>query len=70
MPVTTPKGKTTSTLTDIPRPRAASEHEADPTVDSLQLLLREAGRYPLLKPVEEIDLAQRIERAISLRRSG
>ena len=33
-----------------------------PTLDSLQLLLREAGRYPLLKPSEEIELAKRIER--------
>ena len=31
-------------------------------VDSLQLLLREAGRYPLLKPSEEIELAKRIEK--------
>src|SRR5215216_2785530 len=59
---TSPKGKTTSTLTDIPRPRTAPEHEADPTMDSLQLLLREAGRYPLLKPSEEIELAKRIEK--------
>src|SRR5918998_78798 len=56
------KGKTTSTLTDIPRTRTEPEHEADPTMDSLQLLLREAGRYPLLKPSEEIELAKRIER--------
>src|ERR687894_302201 len=57
-----PKGKTTSTLTDIPRTRTAPEHEADPPMDSLQLLLREAGRYPLLKPSEEIELAKRIEK--------
>ena len=38
------------------------EHESYPTLDSLQLLLREAGRYPLLKPSEEIELAKRIER--------
>ena len=31
-------------------------------MDSLQLLLREAGRYPLLKPSEEIELAKRIEK--------
>jgi RNA polymerase primary sigma factor len=30
--------------------------------DSLQLLLREAGKIPLLSPEEEIDLAKRIER--------
>ena len=32
------------------------------TVDSVDLLLRDAGRYPLLKPQQEIDLAKRIER--------
>jgi RNA polymerase primary sigma factor len=58
----TPKGLKTSTFTDIPRTRTESEHEADPTMDSLQLLLREAGRYPLLKPSEEIELAKRIEK--------
>ena len=62
MPVTATKGRTTSTLTDIPRTRTEPEHEADPTMDSLQLLLREAGRYPLLKPSEEIELAKRIEK--------
>src|SRR5437762_1560352 len=56
-----PKGLTTSTIT-TPRPRKnESEAVADPTMDSLQLLLREAGRYPLLKPSEEIELAKRIE---------
>src|SRR3954447_3297462 len=55
------KGTTTTTVTDTPR-RTQPEHEADPTLDSLQLLLREAGRYPLLKPSEEIELAKRIER--------
>ena len=62
MASTTPKGKKTSTFTDIPRPRTELEHEPDPTLDSLQLLLREAGRYPLLKPSEEIELAKRIEK--------
>ena len=62
MASTTPKGKKTSTITDTPRRRTEPEHEADPTLDSLQLLLREAGRYPLLKPSEEIELAKRIER--------
>jgi len=32
------------------------------TVDSVDLLLRDAGRYPLLKPQQEIELAKRIER--------
>ena len=62
MAATATKGRTTDTLTDIPRTRTEPEHEADPTMDSLQLLLREAGRYPLLKPSEEIELAKRIER--------
>src|SRR4051794_37214828 len=57
----TSKGTITTTVTETPR-RAQPEHEADPTLDSLQLLLREAGRYPLLKPSEEIELAKRIER--------
>jgi RNA polymerase primary sigma factor len=52
----------TTTRTDIPRPKRAAEAEVDPTMDSLQLLLREAGRYPLLRPVEEIELAKRIEK--------
>src|SRR3954466_8593741 len=55
------KDPKTSTITDTPR-RRDTEHEVDPTLDSLQLLLREAGRYPLLKPSEEIELAKRIER--------
>jgi RNA polymerase primary sigma factor len=62
MAVKTSKGPKTSTITDIPRTRTEPEHEADPTMDSLQLLLREAGRYPLLKPSEEIELAKRIEK--------
>ena len=56
-----PKGLKTPTITDTPRPRKNEEAVADPTMDSLQLLLREAGRYPLLKPSEEIELAKRIE---------
>jgi RNA polymerase primary sigma factor len=32
------------------------------TTDALQLFLNEAGRYPLLTPDEELDLAKRIER--------
>ena len=56
------KDPKTSTITATPRRRTETEHEAAPTLDSLQLLLREAGRYPLLKPSEEIELAKRIER--------
>jgi RNA polymerase primary sigma factor len=40
----------------------AADYQVDPTLDSLQLLLREAGKYPLLKPHEEIELAKRIEK--------
>ena len=32
------------------------------TTDALQLFLNEAGRYPLLTPQEEVELAQRVER--------
>jgi RNA polymerase primary sigma factor len=32
------------------------------TTDALQLFLNEAGRYPLLTPAEEVELAKRIER--------
>ena len=35
---------------------------ASATTDSLQLFLNEAGRYPLLTPVQEVELAKRIER--------
>ncbi len=52
---TTRTGETTT------RPEVAHQ-EADSTVDSLQLLLREAGRYRLLTPAEEIELAKRIEK--------
>ncbi len=57
-----PKGTITSTTIDAPRPKTAADYQVDPTLDSLQLLLREAGKYPLLKPHEEIELAKRIER--------
>jgi len=35
---------------------------ASATTDSLQLFLNEAGRYPLLTPAQEVELAKRIER--------
>ena len=57
-----PKGTITSTTIDAPRQKTAADYQVDPTLDSLQLLLREAGKYPLLKPHEEIELAKRIER--------
>jgi RNA polymerase primary sigma factor len=59
MPRKDPK---TTTRTEIPRAKREEKLEVDPTLDSLQLLLREAGRYPLLRPVEEIELAKRIEK--------
>jgi RNA polymerase primary sigma factor len=44
-------------------PTAVSNHAlAGYTTDALQQFLNEAGRYPLLTPAEETDLAQRIER--------
>jgi RNA polymerase primary sigma factor len=46
----------------MPRPVEDAYQEVDPTLDSLQLLLREAGRYRLLTPAEEIELAKRIEK--------
>jgi RNA polymerase primary sigma factor len=58
----TAKGTITSTKTDAPRPKTGADYQVDPTLDSLQLLLREAGKYPLLKPYEEIELAKRIEK--------
>ena len=48
-------------ITEKTRP-AVAHQEAEATTDSLQLLLREAGRYRLLTPAEEISLAKRIER--------
>ena len=58
----TSKGTITSTTTETPRAKVAADYQVDPTLDSLQLLLREAGKYPLLKPYEEIELAKRIEK--------
>ena len=56
------KGTITSTTIEAPRSKTTADYNVDPTLDSLQLLLREAGKYPLLKPHEEIELAKRIER--------
>jgi RNA polymerase primary sigma factor len=47
------------------RPEQAAYTLADlshQTTDALSLFLHEAGRYPLLTPQEEVELAQRIER--------
>ncbi|MBA2348142.1 MAG: sigma-70 family RNA polymerase sigma factor [Solirubrobacterales bacterium] len=37
-------------------------YETEISHDSIDLLLRDAGRYALLKPAQELDLAKRIER--------
>src|SRR5919197_810034 len=37
-------------------------HQPEIAVDSVDLLLKDAGRYPLLKPEQEIELAKRIEK--------
>jgi RNA polymerase primary sigma factor len=47
----------------LPRtPRTPSPPDLELHADSVDLLLRDAGRYPLLKPAQEIELAKRIER--------
>ncbi len=38
------------------------QHDIDTTLDPLQLLMREARRWSLLTPAEEIELAKRVER--------
>src|SRR5918911_1701017 len=58
----TSKGTITSTTIDAPRTKPDADYQVDPTLDSLQLLLREAGKYPLLKPEEEIQLSKQIEK--------
>jgi RNA polymerase primary sigma factor len=45
-----------------PPTRISNGELAGYTTDALQLFLNEAGRYPLLTPDEEVELAQRIER--------
>src|SRR5215204_1847524 len=44
-----------------PEIQAEADHSHVPT-DSLGLLMRDAGRFPLLTPAEEIELAKRVER--------
>jgi RNA polymerase primary sigma factor len=43
------------------RPSIANGSLAELTTDTLGLFLQEISRYPLLKPAEEVELAQRIE---------
>ncbi|CAA9497138.1 MAG: hypothetical protein AVDCRST_MAG38-2980, partial [uncultured Solirubrobacteraceae bacterium] len=53
------RGRIEATTQNVETARPEVAHqEADATVDSLQLLLREAGRYRLLTPAEEIELAK------------
>jgi RNA polymerase primary sigma factor len=47
---------------DAPPARYTNAELAGATTDALALFLNEAGRYPLLTPAEEIELAKRIER--------
>jgi len=47
-----------STLTQTPQ----ISTDPEPTLDSLQLFLNEASRYPLLTAAEEVELAQSIEK--------
>ena len=42
---------------------------ATATTDSLQLFLNEAGRYALLSAAEEVELAKKIERGDTRRRT-
>src|SRR5918995_1718247 len=55
----------TTYMENTTRPKDTEQQyqaDVDPTLDSLQLLLREAGRFTLLTPAEEIELAKRIEK--------
>ena len=56
------KGLQTSTVSTNPAAPAEPQAAPDPTLDSLQLLMNEARRWPLLTPAEEIELAKRIEK--------
>src|ERR1043166_1028130 len=49
-------------LPDVTETHFSNETVAAMTTDSLQLFLNEAGRYPLLTAVEEVELAKLIER--------
>ena len=53
----------TPTTTKKPsKARTTAFHEPELTTDSIDLLLRDAGRYPLLTPDMELELARRIEK--------
>ncbi len=49
-------------IPDAEETRFSNDVVAAMTTDSLQLFLNEAGRYPLLTAVEEVELAKRVER--------
>ena len=46
----------------MPKTQTITEWVPDGSADAVDQLLREAGRYPLLRPDEEIELAKAIER--------
>jgi RNA polymerase primary sigma factor len=49
-------------MTDIDTRIPDTIETTEPALDPLQLLMREARRWPLLTPAEEIELSKRIER--------
>jgi RNA polymerase primary sigma factor len=49
-------------IPDVTETHYSNETVATMTTDSLQLFLNEAGRYPLLRAAEEVELAKLIER--------
>src|SRR5215207_10935405 len=49
-------------MTDIDTRISETIETTEPALDPLQLLMREARRWPLLTPAEEIELSKRIER--------
>jgi RNA polymerase primary sigma factor len=57
-----PETNTATTDLKATRERAEAHATVDVTLDSLQLLLQESRRWPLLRPDEEIELAKAIER--------
>jgi RNA polymerase primary sigma factor len=47
---------------EVAAPEYVTHELAAATADSLQMFLNEMGRYPLLTPAEEVELAKRVER--------
>ena len=54
--------KTTKANQGTGERRAIAHAQAEPTMDSLQLFINQAMKYPLLTAAEEVELAQAIER--------